>query len=280
MGFPPEVFLIGAQKSGTSTLASLLDTHPEITVSNPKETHFFTVNYKKGIKWYEQTFNSKKNILVDASTSYAMARLDKQNASSGTDSVPARVYSLNPSAKFIYILRNPTDRTYSGYWHGVRTGRIDESFGELIRSKNFNHLDTSNYNEQLLLWLKYFPLESFLILKFEDLIEKPDETLKRCFNFIGVNSHFKTKSNQHDNKSYVATRFGRKYNNLLIKYPILKRVVRYTPGVIKPIARKLVKKTNIPKMGIKDREYLNNYFYEKNKKLSELTGIDFNSWNK
>lgn len=41
MAFPPEVYLIGAQKSGTTTLAYLLAQHPDICLSEPKETHFF-----------------------------------------------------------------------------------------------------------------------------------------------------------------------------------------------------------------------------------------------
>jgi hypothetical protein len=41
MAFPPEAFIIGAQKAGTTSLADLLDQHPGIVVSNPKEPDFF-----------------------------------------------------------------------------------------------------------------------------------------------------------------------------------------------------------------------------------------------
>ena len=41
MSFPPEVYLIGAQKAGTTTLAYLLSQHPNICVAKTKEPHFF-----------------------------------------------------------------------------------------------------------------------------------------------------------------------------------------------------------------------------------------------
>lgn len=47
MPFPPEVFLIGAQKAGTTTLAYLLSQHPNICVAKNKEPHFFL---RTGIK--------------------------------------------------------------------------------------------------------------------------------------------------------------------------------------------------------------------------------------
>jgi hypothetical protein len=56
MSFPPESYLIGAQKAGTTTLAYLLDQHPHVTVARTKEPHFFTDNWDRGLGWYKKQF--------------------------------------------------------------------------------------------------------------------------------------------------------------------------------------------------------------------------------
>jgi hypothetical protein len=43
MSFPPDAFIIGAQP-GTTSLSALLDQHPKIVLSTPKEPDFFSVN--------------------------------------------------------------------------------------------------------------------------------------------------------------------------------------------------------------------------------------------
>src|SRR5215216_5348494 len=121
MAFPPEVYLIGAAKAGTSTLAHLLGQHPRIVVSLPKEPHFFTLNWDRGLDWYASKFpGSTYSTCVDASTTYSMAPLTG-NVSSWRDyhrfvDVPRKVLSVNPDATFIYIMRDPVARTYSAYW--------------------------------------------------------------------------------------------------------------------------------------------------------------------
>ena len=54
--FPPRAFLIGAAKSATTTLADLLNQHPHIFLSNPKEPDFFWINWDRGIDWYRALF--------------------------------------------------------------------------------------------------------------------------------------------------------------------------------------------------------------------------------
>ena len=56
MSFPPEVYLIGAQKAGTTTLAYLLSQHPDICVAKNKEPHYFTGNSSKDLACYQKQF--------------------------------------------------------------------------------------------------------------------------------------------------------------------------------------------------------------------------------
>ncbi len=180
MSFPPEVYLIGAQKAGTTTLAYLLSQHPNICVAKNKEPHYFTGNSGKNLAWYQKQFPNYENTLcIDASTSYSFAPLSSDNSYRTKNcfhNIPQRIHSLNPNAKLIYLLREPIARTYSGYWHSFNTGREHRSFWEAI-SNDYFYLDVSNYYGQLTLWLEYFPLESFLFLLFEDLKKNPEQVV-------------------------------------------------------------------------------------------------------
>jgi hypothetical protein len=49
----PNFLVIGAMKSGTSSLAAYLDAHPDVWMAPTKELHFFDDpdNWAKGVEW-------------------------------------------------------------------------------------------------------------------------------------------------------------------------------------------------------------------------------------
>jgi hypothetical protein len=288
LNFPPEAYLIGAQKAGTTTLAYLLDQHPRVAVSQPKEPHFFTHNWGKGLHWYKARFPDSLDLtLVDASTSYSMAPLPpgKGGSQAGRqlENVPERVFSVNPKAKFIYLLRDPVERTYSGYWHSVRTGREGQGFRAAFQSKPF-YLDISDYYGQLSLWLNYFPLDSFLFVLFEDLKESAERTTKECFEFLGVgNDAPSVRFDSAKNPSFQNGQVGRKINRLLIEYPFLSKHLGVLRPLVPEVIRDRVRGTRagfepIPEMEEEDKHFLVEYFRERNRRLECLIGIPLDKW--
>lgn len=290
MPFPPEIYLIGAQKSGTTSLAYLLSQHPDICLSHPKETHFFSYHWeKKKLGWYQQRFDKRENaICIDASTTYSMAPLTLQNQLGNKQyfrDIPNRIYSLNPQARFIYIMRDPVERTYSGYWHTFSQGLETRQFGKALKEDYF-YLDISDYFGQLELWLKLFPLESFCFLLFEDLKKDPTQVAKKCFNFIGVNPE-KTQINLKEarNKSVHYNFVGRRLN-YFFKPLHRSGMIKAIPFSIRkffPIRRLLAEATVdsnkvIPKMSEEERLFLQEYFLDKNPKLEDITGLSLNQW--
>ena len=302
MRFPPEIYLIGAQKAGTTTLAYLLDQYPQITVSHPKEPHFFTHNWDKELDWYRAKFaGSPDSVLLDASTTYTMARL--KNIKGGTqlsgdlqgisnlEGVPKKVFSVNPQARFIYLLRDPVERTYSSYWFGVRHGIENREFGAVIRNGS-RRVDMSDYCGQLSLWLDYFPLDSFLFLLFEDMKESPEHAARECFEFIlgkGQDAP-PVQLDSVKNQSYVNSRIGRRVANLDWKR---KKLLKRRPGLAKAwdflnlvvpkvvtdrVQNAKIGSKPIPPMKEEDRDFLVEYFYERNRNLERLIGISLNKW--
>ena len=288
MSFPPEAYLIGAQKAGTTTLAYLLNQHPHITVARTKEPHFFTHNWDKGLDWYKEQFlDSSDAICMDASTSYSMAPLTegpKRNRRKDQDytGVPGRIFRTNPDAKFIYLLRDPVERTYSGYWHKFRMGDENEDFRTALLNNPF-YLDVSDYHGQLLLWLDYFPLSSFFFVLFDDIKKAPELVAKECCRFLGVSEEYTSFDlDTAKNQSYRVGRVGRRINQLALTYPGLRTALKpvIPRGVRELLSGIKAGSAPVPPMKEEDRAYLVEYFGEKNQNLQSLIGTSLDNWQK
>ena len=283
MSFPPEVYLIGAQKAGTTTLAYLLDQHPDICVAKNKEPHYFTGNSGKSLAWYQKQFPKRENTLcIDASTSYSFAPLSSDNSYMTKEcfhNIPQRIYSLNPQAKFIYLLRDPIARTYSGYWHSFNTGREHRSFFEAIKNDSF-YLDVSDYYGQLSLWIKYFPIESFHFLLFEDMKQNSEQVVKSCFEFLGLDwQNTIINLQEHQNKTQNVNFVGRKFNR------VFKQLDYSGFGFIAPsLVRNFVKEHTMsdrqrpPQSSTEEQDFLSQYFSDRNRNLANLTRLTLSQW--
>jgi hypothetical protein len=282
MSFPPECYLIGAQKAGTTTLAYLLDQHPHATVGQTKEPHFFTDNWTQGLDWYRKHFpDSRDTICIDASTSYSMAPLTegwKHRNPRVYEDIPAKIHSVSPDAKFIYLLRDPVDRTYSGYWHDVRMGVKNEEFRTALQSNPF-YLDVSDYYGQLLRWLDHFPLTSFHCVLFEDMKQRPQQVVNECFAFLGLGG-VSIRLDSARNESRQVGWIGRRVNQIEIAYPGLRTVLKSAlpTGIMRFVQSVKAGSAPLPVMAEEDRRFLVEYFRERNQKLQRLIGRSLEAW--
>ena len=115
----PNLFIIGTQKCGTTSLNKLLFEHPEICSEGVKEKHFYS---EKGYRsharikdyMYEFAGCKKWQITVDATPSYVSIPevTDRLNISYSADSLSKK--------KFILLLRDPVSRHYSEYQRVLR----------------------------------------------------------------------------------------------------------------------------------------------------------------
>tara|TARA_B100000886_G_scaffold181021_1_gene124144 strand:- start:5394 stop:5780 length:387 start_codon:yes stop_codon:yes gene_type:complete len=104
-----DFIIIGAQKSGTTSIYNNLIDHPKISLQselNPElsEIHFFDKNWKKGINWYKSKLNYDKEIVGEKTPSLLYL----------SHTFPL-IQQVNPHVKLIVILRNPIDRAFSNY---------------------------------------------------------------------------------------------------------------------------------------------------------------------
>ena len=123
-----DFLVIGAARSGTTSLAAYLRSHPSIYLPLEKETCFFSDNdrYNKGVDWYLQSYfhcrKSENKIIGEATPAYMLFKY-----------IPERIFSTTPNTKLIAILRNPIYRAYSHYRFAKRLGIESRDFNEAIK---------------------------------------------------------------------------------------------------------------------------------------------------
>lgn len=277
MNRPTNVFLLGAMKAGTTTLADLLHQHPDICLSTPKEPHFFTEQEGRNLDWYHARFaQPDRKILVDASTSYTIAPVEVgipfKRVCEKYRGIPEKIHHHNPDAKFIYVLREPVSRTYSHYNHNARTGWEKRPFMQAIH-EDAQYLSASHYLHQIEAYWAFFPRESFLLLPFEEIMKSPEDAAGRCFHFLGLPPPPDMEVTRAKNVGFVYNPIGQK----LHKLGLMELASRLLPDAVKQWMAPLVSR-GIPPMSPEDRHALAQHFQPQNQRLSEATGFDTSGW--
>lgn len=178
----PNFLGIGAARSGTSWLDRILRSHPDIYLpERRKEVDFFNRYYDRGIEWYQEFFPSSDRALKycnigEVSPGYLYC-----------EDVPLRIQKHLPNCRFILILRNPADRAYSTYGFLIRERNEKRTFRQLCDQAPSVFMK-GLYYKQLQQYLRYFPLEKFLILIYEHTMNKPEQSLIKLANFLSVDA--------------------------------------------------------------------------------------------
>ncbi len=186
--------MAGAQKSGTTALHYFLAKHPNITMGDQQEIHFFdddatfaaTVDYERLHKHYPLVAPS--TMAGDCTPSYLYFK-------------PAveRIWNYNPKIKWLVLLRNPVERAFA-HWNMQRfKGRELLDFFDAVReektriagappieARRFAYVDRGFYAEQLERVFQFFPRKQVKIVKFEEFKDKQRETLASIFSFLGL----------------------------------------------------------------------------------------------
>src|SRR5438067_1698231 len=187
----------GTQKGGTSALDSFLRQHPEICMPRTrKELHFFDREEEnRDYKKYHRNFKPKKKqhrVIGEASPIYMY-----------WETAPYRIWKYNPKMKWILALRNPVERAFSAW--NMETKRDHEKlpFVEAIEKEParcrmalplqhrvYSYIDRGFYAHQVRRLFNIFGKENCLILLSEELRNEHQKTLRRVFEFLGVDSSF------------------------------------------------------------------------------------------
>lgn len=287
----PNFLVVGAAKSGTTSLFHYLNQHPDIFIPEVKECRFFSQLPKNfnglgaeffqnsGItdeKQYFKFFDGYENkVCGDISNDYLYYHYE---------SIKNIKKYLSDEVKIIIILRNPIDRAYSNYLHAVRDGWEDCNFEEAIIKENwrknnnwawpYHYIKAGMYFEQVKAYLDNF--KNVKIYLFEDM--KKDFFYKDIFAFLNISYVNIQKEKIYNVSGVPKNQFIQKFikEKNLIK-DILKPMI---PKEIRTIMLKKIESNNLRKipMKIETREYLKNIFKNDINNLSRLINRDLAKW--
>ncbi|ORE85152.1 hypothetical protein ATO7_15252 [Oceanococcus atlanticus] len=192
----PNLIIMGAQKSGTTSLHEYLKVHPDIFMSSPiKEPGLFLGEERARTFWNTagQPIASLHELLHermlqgyqgerwfgDGSTHYTIGQRSR------AWDIPQRMQAANPDMRFIYILRNPVERILSNYHHSRSKGRCQGTLTDFLASKEGpGSILTSRYWYQLEAYLELFPANQFHVVVFEEFIRQPHHHMHQVWDFL------------------------------------------------------------------------------------------------
>lgn len=240
----PNFLICGAPKAGTTSLYQYLRQHPEVFMSDPKETGFFHKHYDKGVNWFARHFEDH-----DGQQAIGEASV----MTMPTPGAAARVAEVIPGARLIFLVRDPVERAYSDFNYNFYQGWRDPnlSFSQLIRdgSHQFGRalIHRGRYLKHLKRFEQYFDRSQMCVLLLDELKEKRYETVRRVYQFIGVDPAFDPDvAEQHNVTQYPKSR-------------LLYRTCRQVWQPFKKAAHSLLKKSSADKI----RTSVRSLFFER-----------------
>jgi hypothetical protein len=203
-----DFLIIGAQKSGTTSLFEHLREHPAITMPEYKEIPYFTPESGYRQDWAELVREhfprGRSGVILGKSTPHYMA---------SDRAVSRRIQEMNPRMKIIAILRDPVERAFSHYKMVLRGGDESRPFDEAVagqldpdhlRSLRWLEFDYGHRHETYVAWGEYgrvladyhkrFGADQVRVYFLDELQRDPHALLRDVFEFLGVDPTFVPRS--------------------------------------------------------------------------------------
>lgn len=211
----PDFLIIGAGKSGTTSLDKYLSQHPQIFMSPIKEPNFFAF---ETIEVENIEDENERNYILNSVTKlddYLNLFSEAQRGqiigeTSNTYMYHAiaatRIQYYNPEMKLIAVLRNPAERLYSRYLHLARDNRLpSKEFRDALDKNSIwwqrnDLIPEGFYYKNLRRFFNTFPPENIKIFLYEDFKYDSERMLTELFEFLDVNSAFKPNQSVSYNK--------------------------------------------------------------------------------
>jgi hypothetical protein len=290
-----DFFIVGVQKTGTTSLYKYLDEHPDILMPEVKENNYFIIDkaYEKGEAYFHKFFKSYQSQKRIGSASVHMF---------SNQVVPERVYKYNKDAKIIIILRNPVDRAYSAYNFALKNGWESPSNSFIdtlaLQEKRVNGNDNEQtnlsyfyvglYYKHISNWLKWFPKEQVYILLNSDLKKNAQQVVKDVCRFLGVSENVNINTEIIHNKSgdvrfksihyFIRSRDNKVKNFISNLLPFKARHLLRTK-VRNGLDKLNMIEVEYKPLTIEERKSAFNYFDEDVKELSAFLNKDlYNQW--
>ncbi|MGB0429098.1 MAG: sulfotransferase family protein [Bacteroidia bacterium] len=246
----PNFIIIGAGKSGTTTVYEYLRQHPQVFMSSVKETNFFALEGKQvkavddsegQMEHYPWAINNEidyLNLFSEVKSEKAVGEVSPMYLYN--NDAPKNIKKRLPNVKLIAILRQPVERLYSRYMHLARESREPTAHFEDALDKDSiwwqrNDLVTEGfYGTYLERYFQLFDANQIKVYLYDELRQNENDLLKDLFRFINVDPNFAPHTGETFNKSGKIK--NRKLDLLIGQNSILvKGINKLSPNLVQKI---------------------------------------------
>jgi hypothetical protein len=268
----PDFLLIGAQKSGTSTVNRMLGNHPDVFMPTD-EIHYFDRFYDRSPRWYAGHFCAATpgQRLGEGSPEYMVDPVARR-----------RINDDLPDVRLLCILRDPVERAYSHYWHNRTRGHEPRDFRDALDTSTapigpsasprdrlrFAYVERGLYARQLRQIALDIPSADLLVVFFDDLRNDPARLRRAIYAHVGVDPAWDAPLPRPRNQ-FVTYRSQR-----------LRPAIRHLP--VRPLRRLLgranVRYSSYPQLDEQTRASARSRFADDIAELAVMTGRDLSAW--
>ncbi|HEV8352601.1 MAG TPA: sulfotransferase [bacterium] len=228
----PDFFIVGAPKSGTTSLHAYLNEHPDVFLPARKEPHYFCPDlYSPRYVHDETTYLSlfrpgaEAQRAGEASVYYLYSR-----------EAAARIKAFNPDARIIIMLRRPTDMIYSLHSQRLYSGHEDlEDFAAALAAEPERrrgrrlppnpypieclfYREIGRYAEQVRRYLETFDRSRVHVIIFDEFAADTAGAYAATCRFLGLDPSPRARFTVHK-------------ENKQIRSPFVRNVMKFSPGV-------------------------------------------------
>jgi len=296
------LFIVGAAKSGTTSLYDYLSQHPDIFFPSVKEPNFYSdaeshnpaayLKPKKGQYYHNKIINNpavyfrlfdqveNQKIVAESSPSYLW---DPKAA--------RRIYNDFPRAKIIILLRDPIERAFSHFLMDIKDGNqsesnlkkallIDAKTQPKVWGKSHLYTEIGLYYEQVKNYIDIFGPNQIKVIIYKDFITNTERNLKAICQFLNIDAQYIDSIDYNKvHNPYVVPKS--KLSKLILtyknKFGLLKMLV---PKFVKEYLnnKMLFKQEEKPKLSAEEKKYLYAIFEKDIMKLEKLLQLDLTQW--
>ena len=218
----PDFLIVGAQRSGTTTMFKTLAQHPGI--ARPflqKGVHYFDKRYDAGLDWYRGNFPVAATSRLRRAGSAGPLTYESSPYYLFHPLAGPRIARDLPGVRLLVVLRDPVERAYSGHSHELARGYETEPFeravelepervaGERERmvadpaydSLHWQHhayVTRGQYHEQLVALERLVGRERLLVVDSDDFWTRPADVFPEVLSFLGLPDHPATVFERHN----------------------------------------------------------------------------------
>jgi hypothetical protein len=310
----PNFFIVGAGKTGTTSLYEYLNQHPQIYMSPVKEPCYFAPEIRgqnitadlrtrlqrqtrmlpeilndgapvKPLGWIAEDWDDYLRLFRHVRDERAIGEASAAYLWSPT--AAANIQSKIPHARIVMILRDPAERAFSQYLHQVSAGLTRATFRHHVDrclrephqklSIYYPFLEAGLYAAQVQRFLDHFPRHQLRIYWYEEAWRDPPQLLRDLFQFLEVDPAFQPDLS-HKSLERRRPRFGSAHYYLK-KLNLWRPLGSVVPAALRGTIRTAAFRTG-PSLKIDpaDRQFLIDYYRPDIQRLSQLLDRDLSHW--